>query len=445
MECPEKFEKFISRNKLFSKQEKILLAVSGGLDSTVMTALFHKCKFNFGIAHCNFKLRGDDADGDEAFVKKLAAKYDVPFYSASFDTKSFAKKNKLSVQEAARNLRFEWMHGLCKNEGYRFLATAHHFDDSVETFFINLLRGTGISGLAGILPVNKMNNVVRPMLFASRKEIESFARQKKIKFRHDASNDTDAYLRNRIRHHLIPLLLSLNPDFEKVMHRNLDNLHFARNVYESFVSAKFHSLWTGDKQKKLHREKIEAEAFPFELFTAMVRQMGFNASQAHDIWSSVKTGSQVSSEVFTLTNDRTGIMLSRNEKKDDGLYSIAEGQNETLFPGGRLKTSLLKYKPGLELKNKPFVYALSLESLNFPLVMRKWKAGDAFQPLGMKMKKKISDFLTDRKVSRPDKEKTYVLLSGNDIVCVLGHRIDERYKVTATTKNIYTIELLKND
>jgi tRNA(Ile)-lysidine synthase len=443
MAFEKRFQEYVRQKKLFHKKDKVLLAVSGGVDSVVMAEIFYRCKYNFGIAHCNFQLRGKDSDDDEQFVKRLAGKYKKPFYSVRFDTKSVARTSKLSVQEAARNLRYEWFHEICRKEKYDCLSTAHHFNDSIETFFINLLRGSGITGLAGIKPVSEDHFSTRPLLFATRKEIEDFAAKEKIKYRHDLSNEGDDYLRNRIRHHLIPMMISLNPDFEKVMQRNLSNMLFAHSVFEAEILRKFFTLWKSKPGMKLDRKKMEAEDFSTELFTEWTRHFGFNSVQALDIWNSKKTGAQVFSGSHVLTNDRTGVILTDRAKAEEKEDLITEKQKVISYSQGKLK---LRFISGNEAGTSDLAgHALSSDALRFPLVLRRWHAGDAFQPLGMKGKKKISDFLTDKKVSRPDKEKTYVLLSGKNIVCVIGHRIDDRYKVTGSTKKIYHIELLTNE
>ncbi len=444
MELQKRFESFIKEKTLFNKKDTILLAVSGGLDSVAMAELFHRSKYKFVIAHCNFQLRGKDSDGDELFVKQLAKKYQVPFHTIRFDTKAFSKKNKLSIQEGARKLRYDWFRRVLKEEKYSCLATAHHYNDSAETFFINLLRGTGINGLTGIKPISDDLLYTRPLLFATRNELEEFASKEKLKFRHDKSNDSDYYLRNRVRHHLIPLFEQLNPDFEKVMKRNLNNMLFAQEVFESSLLKKLNTLWLGKPGTELDRKEMELEEYPSDLFSEFTRKFGFNSTQAEDIWNSKKNGSRVFSEQYVLTANRTKIILSKIEEKpfDETLILKTQKQFNQSPVALKLKLVNQSLSKKFPLPKNQYTHCLSSDQLNFPLTLRKWQAGDSFQPLGMKGKKKISDFLIDRKVSLPDKEKTYVLLSGENIVCVLGHRIDERYKVTEKTKKIYQIEYI---
>jgi len=443
MNIEKKFEEFVAEKELFSTSDRILLAVSGGVDSVVMAELFYKTGIPFGIAHCNFQLRGDESDGDEEFVRKLAARYKVPFYVKRFETKN-KPGEKLSVQELARKQRYEWFAELIKAHGYSYVATAHHLNDSIETFFINLLRGTGISGMRGIPVKLKTPPTIRPMLFAKKDDIESFAAENKLTFRLDHSNETDLYFRNRLRHHLMPVLLHLNPQFEKVMERTLRNLGFAEEMMKAQLTEKFSSgkdAESGD-QLKINKEDLQSSGLPAETLMAIIQMYGFNASQAEDAWSS-KTGSQFFAGDYVLTSDRKQFILNKNVNEPEALMSVSSTAKK--ISSGKLNLSFKSKKhtsgsvlPASGNKNH---FLVDRQLLDFPLVVRKWKAGDSFYPLGMKGKKKISDFLTDRKVSRPDKEKTYVLLSGDKIVCVLGHRIDERYKVTKQTKEIYRIEL----
>lgn len=437
----KQFEGFVRAQTLFSKKDKVLLAVSGGLDSSVMTELFFRGGFDFAVAHCNFRLRGKDADKDEQFVKQLAKKYNAPFHSIRFDTKTYAAENKYSVQEAARELRYAWFRKICREEKYSFLVTAHHSGDSMETFFINLLRGTGLSGLASI-PASSGGWIKRPLLFSTRHQLEEFAKVNKLKFRHDRSNDSDDYLRNRIRHHLVPLLKELNPDFESVMKRNLQHLTFARSVFEEALEGKRSRLWKGNT---ISKSRLAKETLPLELFAELIRQFGFNFSQAENIWNARQPGVRAYSKKNVLTADRSAFILTEPTGNDHSEVLINKECKNYSGDGMDLKFKITRKPRTIEHSPDKRKYVLAGESLKFPLVLRRWKAGDFFQPLGMKGRKKISDFLTDKKISRPDKEKTYVLLSGENIVCVLGHRIDEKYKVTEQTKEIYLVEILNHD
>lgn len=450
MELQKRFEDFIREKHLFSKTDKILLAVSGGVDSVVMAELFHRSKFKFGIAHCNFQLRADESEADEMFVKKLSHHYRVPFFTIRFDTSDEAAKTKLSIQETARKLRYEWFTETIQKQKYDYIATAHHLNDSIETFFINLLRGTGVSGLRGIQPILQQSKTIRPLLFATKAELEKFAAEEKINFRLDHSNETDLYFRNRLRHHLMPVLLQLNLQFEKIMERNMANLAFAESILNDRILNSF--LDGFDKNDinatlEISRKELAASGYPQETLMAIVQPLGFNISQAADIWNAKSPGKQVFAGEYVLTADRGKMILTKNKRIDPPQETISEKDKTYKGSGFQLKFSIRKpsAKENDKLKKQFLHFNLDRSKLDFPLTIRKWAKGDWFFPLGMKGRKKLSDFLTDKKISRPDKEKTYVLLSGKEIVCVIGNRIDDRYKVTDTTKEIYRIELIKNE
>jgi tRNA(Ile)-lysidine synthase len=442
MDLEKNFKKFAKEKNLISKDDRILLAVSGGVDSVVMAELFSRSGISFGIAHCNFQLRGEESKGDEDFVRKLAGKYSVPVFVKRFETKNKSKGEKLSVQEKARKQRYRWFAELLSEHRYSFVATAHHLNDSIETFFINLLRGTGISGLRGIPLKMNLPPTIRPMLFAKKEDIENFANENNLAFRLDHSNETDLYLRNKLRHHLMPVLLQLNPQFEKVMDRTLRNLSFAEEMMKMHLTGKFpriKSMSEGDLI--ISKEDLESSGFPAETLMAILQTYGFNSSQASDAWNA-KTGRQFFSGDYILTSDRRQIILGRKNIQHLVL-SISSKDKRINSAALKLSLETRKQETGsfLQGKSSKNNFIVDRQLLDFPLIVRKWEKGDSFYPLGMKGKKKISDFLTDRKVSRPDKEKTYVLLSGDKIVCVLGHRIDDKFKVTGQTKEIYEIEI----
>ena len=237
----KRFKEFVEKEDLRENDSPVLLAVSGGIDSVVMADLFHRAKINFVIAHCNFQLRGKESDSDEKFVEQLAKKYSVTFFATKFETKIFSKANKLSTQEAARKLRYDWFEAVCTKHDIEFIATAHHLNDSIETFFINLLRGTGIEGLKGI-PI-KNGRIIRPLLKFTKTEIETYAQKRKLKHREDSSNKEDLYLRNKIRHQLNPLLNNLNPRFETVMHQTMSNLELPLEIFSKEVLKTFSLLF----------------------------------------------------------------------------------------------------------------------------------------------------------------------------------------------------------
>jgi len=438
---------YIKNQKLLGVGDSVLLAVSGGMDSVVMCELFHQSKIKFAIAHCNFGLRGKESDEDELFVEQLSEKYNVPFHTITFDTKQYAKTKKLSIQVAARDLRYNWFKEITKNFNYDFIATAHHRDDSVETFFINLLRETGIKGLHGILPQQK--NIIRPLLFTGRKEIAHFAKKNKLKFCEDSSNAEDKYVRNKIRHSLIPLLNEINKNASANIITTIENLKSVEAVYKKQIAKKRAALVTEEdgiikvsisKLKKL--KPIEAYLFEF------LYPLGFGSNTVDEIISSLKSesGKQFFSETHRLVKDREFLFIEKIKAKkelSDSSLKILKNTKELHYQNQILAFKSIVRTPKLRLANPASIAQLDYKKLVFPLTLRKWEKGDFFYPIGMKGKKKLSDFFIDQKLSLIEKENTLVLLSENNVVWVVGYRIDDRFKITDKTQKIYFAELMK--
>jgi tRNA(Ile)-lysidine synthase len=438
----DQFLLYIKKNKLFKPKERILLAVSGGIDSVVMAELFHKAKFDFAIAHCNFQLRGKESDGDEKFVKGLAKKYGVRFYSERFNTERHAATYKVSIQMAARELRYLWFSEIIKEKKFKYVATAHHLNDSIETFFINLLRGTGIEGITGIKA--KSQNIIRPLLFAERNEIEKFAKGNKITFREDSSNNTDDYLRNKIRHHLIPLLAELNPAFEQTMGKNLAHFAFAEAVVSGYIREKEKKLFnTHEKFPSIKLAEIKREEYPEQILFAILSKFNFSLKQCEEMLDEGETssGKIFSNKQFRILRDRGKLLLNLNTKDNKEEHTINVKTKTITTNHGQLSVSLSSTNGKSRLPSSNGIQCMDASLLKFPLTMRAGRAGDYFYPLGMKHRKKLSDFFIDQKVNRYDKEKICVLTSENEIVCILGHRIDDRFKVTEKTKKIYKAEM----
>lgn len=441
----QKFIDYTKKEFSLKKKDTILLAVSGGIDSVVMCDLFHQAGFQFAIAHCNFQLRGKESDEDETFVEALAEKYNVAFHSVSFDTAAFAKKKKLSIQEAARELRYSWFEEIRQQYNYTSIAIAHHRDDSVETFFINLLRGTGIRGLHGILP--QQENIIRPLLFTGRKELESYSKNKKLKYRDDSSNESDKYLRNRIRHHLIPLLEELRSGATQQINSTMEHIRSVEAVYSNTIRQKRNSIVIEENDiVKFSIQKIK-KLDPIHLYLfEFLSPFGFNMDTVHEINAALDSisGKQFVSKTHRLIKDRDFLLLEeiKKEKKEE-LVKVKDAQKIVLCADQKILIKTIAKDKQFKLLLSKNIAQLDLAKLKFPLVCRVWQKGDIFQPIGMKGKKKLSDFLTDQKLSIIEKEKTLVLLSGKDIVWVVGHRIDERYKVSDFTKKIFFAELHK--
>lgn len=435
----EAFKKFVIKNALLEKGDKTLITVSGGRDSVVLCELFYKAQFPFAIAHCNFQLRGKEANDDEIFAKKLAAKYKTDFFSKRFETKAYCEKNKLSVQQAARVLRYEWFEEIRKKNDFDFIATAHHKDDELETFFINLIRGTGIAGLHGILP--KRGKIIRPLLFANRAEIDAFVKKNKLQFREDSSNASDKYLRNKIRHKILPLFEEVNPSFRNTLTEEIARLSEVEKVYNHFIDVNKKQILSNNV---ISVSALKKSAFASILLYEILKNYQFNSEVAEEVFASLdsESGKQFFSPTHRLVKDRKRLIITKsNSVKVKGVFSVSQKEKRLIKP---LITELSKVEnsDNFIIPNDTKIACLDFEKLKFPLTLRKWRQGDFFYPLGMKKKKKISDFFTDIKLSIPEKENAWLLCSDGDIVYVLGKRIDERYKVGKETKTIYLVRCI---
>lgn len=443
------FLSYIKNQKLFIPSDKILLTVSGGIDSVVMCELFHKAKLKFAIAHCNFQLRAKESDADELFVKQLAKTYNVEFFCKRFNTSSHADKQKSSIQMAARELRYEWFEDIRKKEKCQYITTAHHLDDSIETFFINLIRGTGIAGLHGILP--KQGKIIRPLLFTNKKEIESFAKKNKLHYREDSSNASDKYVRNKLRHHVIPVFKELNPDFETSVNETIQRLKEVELIYKNEIENKRATIVKEEKSSITISIKHLKKLQPLSAYLYnFLKPYNFNASAVEAIIAGLdgESGKQFFSDTHRLIKDRELLIIESrksevgNRKLKNLKFKIKTGIKELIINEFKLRFKILQKTTNYELRTSNFIANLDFDKLRFPLEIRKWEKGDAFYPLGMKGKKKLSDFFIDKKLSVNQKENTWLLTSKGKIVWVIGLRIDDRFKITDKTRKIYFAELV---
>ena len=422
----------------FLNQKKLLLAVSGGLDSMVLLHLFQQLKFDIAIAHCNFQLRGVESFGDQKFVQEYADANGIPIYVTQFDTEAFAKDYKLSTQVAARELRYNWFYELLEEENFDYLLTAHHADDNLETFLINFTRGTGLEGLTGI-PVQN-DKIIRPLLFLTRNEIDNYAKENNIQWREDSSNASDKYVRNKIRHHLIPILKELNPNFmasffktESYLQQSFAMVEDAAIMVYQQVAKEVGDQIYFDLNKLLQLPNYQSYLYQW------LKEFGFTAWE--DIYDLVngQSGKQVFAADYRLLKDRDLLIVAPiNEEESVEEFLIAENQLEVNIP---LKLSLSKVTDiSIDSNTAIFVDA---DLLTYPLIVRKWKTGDVFMPFGMNGKsKKVSKLFKDEKLSLIEKENIWILCSGDQIVWVIGIRADNRFRTVNATKNILKIELI---
>jgi tRNA(Ile)-lysidine synthase len=440
------FQEFIYKEKLFNANDKILLAVSGGHDSIVMCELFCQSKYNFAIAHCNFHLRGTESDIDEDFVKKLSEKYKVPYYNVHFNTNDYAKSQKISIEMAARNLRYEWFEKLLKKENYDYFATGHHLDDQIETLFINLLRGTGIAGLHGILP--KQNHCIRPLLFTFSKDIKAFIKKNNLLYRQDSSNKSLNFTRNKIRHIIIPELEKINPDFRKSITNTIKYIKGTEIVYKNFVEQKRKEIFH-IKNDRIYISINEIKKInPVNTFLyEFLMPYNFNSSVTDDIINSLDdiSGKQFFSSSHRLIKDRENLIITKKTKTSDINIRQYFINKNTLVIEKPVKLKMIRIKwikndKNVTISKDRNIASIDFDKLKFPLKIKKWKQGDFFYPLGTKCKKKLSDFFIDNKLSIIDKEDVWLICSANRIVWIIGYRIDDRFKITNNTRNIYQIE-----
>ncbi|HEX6223716.1 MAG TPA: tRNA lysidine(34) synthetase TilS [Chryseolinea sp.] len=436
----EQFLNHIDRFKLCDVSDSILLAVSGGVDSMTMLHLFKESGFTIAVAHCNFQLRGRESDEDESFVRDVCKRLGVPVFVHRFDTESFAWEEGLSIQMAARDLRYAWFEELLKIHSFHWLATGHHFDDTMETILLNLTKGSSTDGLGGI-PV-KNGKIIRPLLFATRAQVEKFARDRGILWREDQSNLTDDYQRNFIRHQIIPRLKELNPSLETTWQHGIEkiqgDLHLLHHAFEEW---KNNNVKEKTDRITIHKKGFDMLAAPEAVLWRYIRIHSFNFEQAREIIQTFKgqPGKRFLSVTHTLVVDREDIIITPHPQE---LNTVTIGHDHHEANLGPWKLHLTNGAAMIPGSGKTEA-ALDADELIYPLIWRKWKNGDSFQPLGMNHKKKISDFLVDNKLSLADKNAITVIESDGRIAYVVGWRIDDRFKITPRTRRVLNIRVEK--
>lgn len=438
----EQFLHFIFRNKLLQQREPVLLAVSGGVDSVVLCRLFSQATFPFGIAHCNFQLRGSDAQEDEQFVKVLAATCGAPFYYTRFETKNYAAEKGISIEMAARDLRYAWLEQMRKANNFHKIATAHHRDDNVETVLLNLVKGTGISGLHGILP--QRDKIIRPLLQFGKEEILSFAQSEKLAFRVDHTNFESVYQRNLLRNEVIPKLQQLNPAFLETFAGNIEKFKDAEALYKTGLNNIRKKLLEQRGQdwylpvKKLLLLK-SAKTVLFEL----LKEFGFGEKHTEQIFNGLQdeTPKEYLSDKHRVIQHCNFLIITQKQTELQEIHFINDSSSRLKLPEGELRFHLMQGAIVKENSNANTA-CIDFDKLIFPLILRRRKQGDYFYPQGMNgKKKKLSDFLTDLKLSPLEKERVWTLESEGRIVWIAGFRIDERFSITAHTKKTIIIKL----
>ncbi len=424
----------------FSPCHKLLVGVSGGIDSVVLLDLLSAAGLSFAVAHCNFHLRGMESDLDEVFVKSLASSYAVPFFSNSFQTRETAETRGISIEMAARDLRYEWFEEVRKGHQFDWVVVAHHRDDQIETFFLNLARGTGIAGLTGMNVVNA--RVVRPLLFASRQEIVAYAAHKKLNYREDSSNSVTDFQRNKIRHLVIPQMEKLNPSFRDRMVETISYLKDTSMIYlQSIDHARALAMrYNADGEAEISLASLRLlqpmSTFLFEF----LKPFQFNGAVVQEIVHALE--GQPGKQFFSLSHravvDRDKILIQRIQEFSAQRYYLEEGCESINVPI-KLTFQSVGRTADFKLTSSQNKACIDSDRLQYPLILRRWQFGDYFQPLGMKGMKKLSNYFVDEKFSLPEKERTWLLTNGEEVVWIIGNRLDERYKVTAETKNLLIV------
>lgn len=412
-------------------ESKILIAISGGVDSVVLTHLCKEANLDISLAHCNFHLRGEESEGDEAFVMELADALDIEVYIEGFETEAYARGKKISIQMAARELRYHWFEELRETLQFDYIFTAHHANDNLETVLINFVRGTGLEGLTGI--PEKNGYILRPLLPFSREDIEEYARNSHIKWREDSSNASGKYLRNRIRQEVIPNLVDLNPQFLESFENTRKHLQESSILVEDYISALFPRIAKEEEYGYSFRIKMlktipHLRAVLYELF----RSFGF--TEWNDVFDllDAQPGKIVYSKTHRLIKDRENLLLTTFPSINEREYEILAEEEVVMLPIG---TFQLEEADEISNGGKNVIY-LDLNKLNFPLTVRRWEEGDYFHPFGMKGRKKLSKYFKDEKLSLPQKENSWLLCSKNEIVWVIGYRADARFGVDENTSAI---------
>ncbi len=407
----------------------------------VLAHLFMQAGIDTAFAHCNFGLRGEESNADEMFLKNFAIKHNHQIYIGKLDAKAHATQHKISIQMAARDLRYGWFENILQTTDYELYATAHHFDDQVETFFINLLRGTGINGLTGIPARN--GNCIRPLLFADRNMIRNYAKKNKIDFREDSSNKSDNYLRNRIRHWVLPVLEKAGGNYKS----GLENTFNAMISSRKFIDNQMDLIKAGimkqlDDYIYINIDGLSKTSEPAFVLFELIRAYNFNFPAARDIIAGLKKtpGKRFYSPTHELVIDRSHLIISVIRNVENLSCEIPEDISEINTPVN-IHVSKFCYM-GQSIPKKATFAWLDFDKLNFPIEIRNYREGDYFHPLGMQGRKKLSNFFIDEKISIPQKRKTYVLVSGGQIAWIIGHRIDNRFKITMNTRTVYALEII---
>ena len=438
----DKFKGYILANNLFQPKDRLLLAVSGGVDSAVLCELCHQAGYDFVIAHCNFQLRGAESGRDELFVKNLGQKYAVEVLVKKFDTKQIAKQEKKSIETTARDLRYQWFYeqvNQSADQPINFILTAHHADDNIETAVMNFFRGTGIAGVRGILP--KQGKIIRPLLFARRNELEDFVRKNQLAFVTDSTNAENDYTRNFFRNEIIPLVTKNFPEAEKNVLNNIQRFRETEIIYQQSIEQQKKKLLE-QKGNEFHIPVLKLlKTVPLATVVyEIIKDFNFTAHQTDEVIALLKseTGKYIQSSTHRIIKNRHWLIITPNQTAEAQNILIEDGDQNISFGAGVLQIEK-QQTSNFKLQTNNLLAQLDATQIKFPLLLRKWKQGDYFYPLGMQKKKKLSRFFIDQKLSLTQKENTWVMEMDKKIIWVVGMRIDDRFKITGNTKHLLSL------
>lgn len=433
-------EQYILEHQLLAEGSKVIVGVSGGADSVALLDILYSLKYECIVAHCNFHLRGEESNRDAFFVEELCERYKLKYERVDFDTEAYAAIHSISIEMAARDLRYNWFEQLRVIHLADRIAVAHHRDDSVETILLNLIRGTGIRGLTGIAPQN--GYVVRPLLPVSREEILEYLKDRELSYVDDSTNSEDLYTRNKIRLNIIPLLETINPSAKESIIRTAENLSQVETVYKYYIEQVKADIFKDnaiDIRKLI--QYIEPEAVLYEILTPYK----FNPATIRQIFESLisQPGKIFYSETHKLVRDRESFILKKRNNISVESFTIREEDSSIAYPL-KMNVEIIRKDVPFEIEKNNNILYVDKNKVQYPLTIRRWRQGDWFIPFGMKGKKKISDYFTDQKYSLFDKEEAWLLCSGDDIVWITGKRSDDRFKVDKSTTEVLKIQLVEN-
>ncbi len=435
-----RFTAYIREHHLFLPTDNVLIAVSGGIDSMVLWKLFEMAGFTYSVIHCNFQLRGKESDGDENLVREHARELGIRLFVKKFDTLDYARLKGISVEMAARELRYAWFEKIRSSENFNYVATAHHLDDLLETFFINLIRKTGIKGLAGFR--EKSGTLIRPMLFTTRQEISGWSEINGVTFRHDSTNNEMVFQRNYIRHSIIPKLEKMNPAFRNNLAETIKNLRDAEDFYLTEIGRQIRKIsGTGAGNAEIIISALLKLSHPRQVLFEWMSRYGFNSSTIDSLFANLEKepGRQYFSKTHRLVTGRNKLIITLLPEGKSHYFYIEKNDVEVVEPVHLLMK--IQDAKGFEIIRDPHFACLDAGLLSFPLIIRKWNPGEYFQPLGMTGFKKISDFFIDEKFSLPEKEESWIIYSADKVAWIIGQRIDNRFRITPETREVLTIQL----